>query len=73
MAARRGAGGQCPGGSVLTGATLDYGSDLHPPRFRVIRNPNTPVRCACNRSFGPALAGPRHPDCRSRDGMPWDR
>ncbi len=50
---------------------VDYGAALRPPRFRVIRNPNTAERCACNRSFGRPWPGRGHPDCRARDPMPW--
>lgn len=59
-------------GAVLSGATLDFGRALRPPRFRVVRNPNTPQRCACNRSFGRPWPGRGHPGCRSREPMPWD-
>ncbi len=71
----------CPGaelyvsaaaGAVLAGATLDYSDRIKPPRFRVIRNPNTPERCPCNRSFGHAWPGRGQPGCRSRCSMPWD-
>lgn len=71
----------CPGaelvvsaaaGAVLAGATLDYSDRIKPPRFRVIRNPNTPERCPCNRSFGRAWPGTGQPECRSRCSMPWD-
>lgn len=37
---------------ILRAATLDYGSWINPPQFLIIRNPNTPDRCPCNRSFG---------------------
>lgn len=57
---------------VLVGATLDYGARLTPPRYRVIRNLNTPVRCPCNRSFGSPWPGRRLPDCRADVPMPWD-
>ncbi|HZB51606.1 MAG TPA: iron-sulfur cluster assembly accessory protein [Mycobacteriales bacterium] len=57
---------------VLDGAVVDYGAALKPPRFRVVRNPNTVERCACNRSFGRPWPGRGHPDCRARDPMPWD-
>lgn len=57
--------------AVLNGATLDYGSKLRPPRFRVLRNPNTPLRCACNRSFGSAFPGKKTPQCRAACPMPW--
>jgi iron-sulfur cluster assembly accessory protein len=57
---------------VLPGATLDYGARLNPPRYRVIRNPNTPVRCPCNRSFGATWPGHRLPECRANRPMPWD-
>ncbi|MGO1976034.1 HesB/IscA family protein [Brachybacterium tyrofermentans] len=58
--------------AVLPGATLDFGSRLRPPRFRVLRNPNTPEVCPCRRSFGKPWPGPRQPTCRSYLPMPWD-
>ncbi|MGD8150681.1 HesB/IscA family protein [Ornithinimicrobium sp. Y1694] len=58
--------------AVLTGARLDYGAKLKPPRFRVTRNPNTPEVCACRRSFGQPWPGPNQPTCRSYEPMPWD-
>jgi hypothetical protein len=58
--------------SVLPGATLDYAGRLKPPRFRVLRNPNTTHVCACRRSFGEPWPGPRQPACRSYQPMPWD-
>jgi len=57
---------------VLPGATLDYAARLKPPRFRVLRNPNTAHVCACRRSFGEPWPGPRQPGCRSYEPMPWD-
>lgn len=57
---------------VLTGATLDYSGKLKPPRFRVLRNPNTEEICACRRSFGAPWPGPGQPTCRSYSPMPWD-
>jgi iron-sulfur cluster assembly accessory protein len=57
---------------VVAGATLDYGARLNPARYRVIRNPNTPVRCPCNRSFGSTWPGHRLPACRANCPMPWD-
>lgn len=71
----------CPGawlfvtaaaGAVLEGASLDYGARLRPPRFRILRNPNTEHVCACRRSFGEPWPGPRQPTCRSYAPMPWD-
>lgn len=71
----------CPGGwlvvteqasSVLTGAILDYGARLKPPRFRITRNPNVEHVCACRRSFGREWPGPGQPTCRSYLPMPWD-
>lgn len=59
--------------AVMTGAQLDHGSRLRPPRFRVTRNPNTPEVCACRRSFGQPWPGPRQPTCRAYDPMPWDQ
>lgn len=56
---------------VLAGARLDYGARLSPPRFRVTANPNTPHRCACNRSFGAPFPGKATPQCRAYDPMPW--
>lgn len=57
---------------VLTGATLDYGASLKPPRFRILHNPNTEHVCACRRSFGEPWPGPRQPTCESYAPMPWD-
>lgn len=57
---------------VVTGATLDYGARLNPPRYRVIRNPNTPTRCPCNRSFGREWPGERLAECRADCPMPWN-
>ena len=57
---------------ILTGARLDYGARLKPPRFRVLANPNTPERCACNRSFGSPFPGKVTPQCRAYEPMPWD-
>ncbi len=71
----------CPGATLalspvalatLTGAKLDYGARLKPPRFRVTGNPNTPLRCPCNRSFGAEWPGRGQPDCQSELPMPWD-
>ena len=71
----------CPGawlivskaaGEIMTGAVLDYSDRLKPPRFRVLRNPNTPDICPCKRSFGAAWQGPGSPRCRSYLPMPWD-
>lgn len=58
---------------VLSGATLDYGGRLKPPRFRVINNPNTPQLCSCRRSFGRPWPGPGQPACRSYLPMTWDQ
>jgi iron-sulfur cluster assembly accessory protein len=58
--------------AVLSGATLDYGSRLKPPRYRVLANPHTPERCPCNRSFGQPWPGRGQPDCRAKLPMPWD-
>lgn len=58
---------------VLTGAKLDYGPRLKPPRFRVLRNPNTPHRCACGRSFGSPYPGRSTPQCQAYLPMEWDR
>lgn len=57
---------------VLRGATLDHGIRQRPPRFRVMRNPNTPLTCPCRRSFGAPWPGPGQPECRSYLPMPWD-
>lgn len=71
----------CPGallavspaaGDVLTGARVDYGASLKPPRFRVVANPNTPLRCPCNRSFGRAWPGRGQPSCQATAPMPWN-
>lgn len=58
--------------AVLAGATLDYSDRLRPPRFRVLRNPNTEQHCPCRRSFGQPWPGPRQPTCRAYQPMPWD-
>lgn len=58
--------------SRLEGAVLDYGAGLKPPRFRVLRNPNTPVQCPCGRSFGRPFAGRSGPDCQAYRPMEWD-
>lgn len=57
---------------ALTGARGYYGARLHPPRFRVTGNPNTPMRCPCNRSFGRQWPGRGHPGCQATTPMPWD-
>lgn len=57
---------------ALTDARVDYGARLHPPRFRVTGNPNTPMRCPCNRSFGRPWPGQGQPDCQATTPMPWD-
>lgn len=57
---------------VLRGATLDHVERLRPPRFRVLRNPNTPLTCPCRRSFGAPWPGPGSLQCRSYLPMPWD-
>lgn len=57
---------------LLPGATLDYSDRIGPPRFRVIRNPNTPDVCACRRSFGKPWPGPGQTACCSYRPMPWD-
>lgn len=58
--------------AILDGATLDYASRLRPPRFRVIRNPNTEHVCPCRRSFGAPWPGAGSANCRSYLPMPWD-
>lgn len=58
--------------SVLTGARLDYSDRIKPPRFRVLRNPNTPDRCPCGRYFGGEWPGRGQPGCRAYAPMPWD-
>lgn len=57
---------------TLAGAKLDYGAALKPRRFRVLSNPNTPLRCPCRRSFGAQWPGKGHPDCQAYQPMPWD-
>lgn len=57
---------------VLTGARLEYSARVKPPRFRVLAGPNTPERCACNRSFGRPFPGKATPQCRAYQPMPWD-
>ena len=58
---------------ILHNAKLDYGARLKPPRFRILKNPNTPERCACNRSFGKPFPGKTTPYCQAYEPMPWDR
>ncbi len=58
---------------VLAGARVDYRAGVHPPRFRVLRNPNTPLRCPCTRSSGRPWPGRGQPDCQASVPMPWDR
>lgn len=43
--------------AAVRGAVIDYGAALKPPRFRVLRNPNTPLKCPCSRSFGSPWPG----------------
>lgn len=71
----------CPGAWLLVtaraaphlpGCTVDYAGRLKPPRFRILRNPNTAHTCPCRRSFGAPWPGPKQPDCRSYRPMPWD-
>ncbi len=57
----------------LVGATLDHSSSIRPPRFRVLRNPSTPLVCPCKRSFGDPWPGPGQSSCRSYQPMPWDQ
>ena len=57
---------------VMRSARLDYNPAIKPPRFRVLRNPNTPDRCPCNRSFGEPWPGRGNPACAARHLMPWD-
>jgi Fe-S cluster assembly iron-binding protein IscA len=56
---------------VMTAARLDYNAKIKPPRFRVLRNPNTPDRCHCNRSFGCEWPGRGQPGCRAKCVMSW--
>jgi iron-sulfur cluster assembly accessory protein len=56
---------------ILDGAKLDYGSRLKPPRFRILHNPNTPVKCPCRRSFGMPYSGKHSPYCKAYEPMPW--
>lgn len=57
---------------VLHSATIDFSSRIRPPRFRVLRNPNTPDTCPCRRSFGAPWPGRGQATCRSYSPMPWD-
>ncbi|WP_164544977.1 HesB/IscA family protein [Antribacter gilvus] len=61
-----------PAVEVLQGARLDWSGRIKPPRFRVLANPNTPLRCPCNRSFGKEWPGRGQPGCRAATPMPWD-
>jgi iron-sulfur cluster assembly accessory protein len=57
---------------ALQGACLDWGPTLKPPRFRVLRNPNTPHKCPCGRSFGRPWPGRCQPACQAYVPMPLD-
>lgn len=57
---------------VMEGATLDHRARTRPPRFSVLRNPNTPELCPCRRSFGQPWPGRGEHRCRSYLPMPWD-
>lgn len=58
---------------LVQGARLDYGAGLKPPRFRILRNPNTPVKCPCGRSFGSPYPGKSTPFCQAYTPMCWDQ
>lgn len=57
--------------AILPGTKLDSSDRVTPPRFRVNNNPNTPLRCPCNRSFGATWPGRCQPTCRAKTLMPW--
>lgn len=57
---------------LLQGSTIDYKQTLKPPRFRVLKNPNTPLKCPCGRSFGNPYPGKVTPDCKAYTRMVWD-
>ncbi|MDB4894354.1 MAG: HesB/YadR/YfhF family protein, partial [Firmicutes bacterium] len=59
--------------AILTGATLDYGARLKPPRFRVLRSPNTPEKCPCGRSFGAPFPGRPTLHCQAYRPIYWDQ
>jgi iron-sulfur cluster assembly accessory protein len=56
---------------VVAGSVLDFGSTLKPPRFRLLRNPNAPLRCPCGRSFGQPYPGRPTARCQAYWPMPW--
>ncbi|MFZ5818040.1 MAG: HesB/IscA family protein [Bacillota bacterium] len=58
--------------ALVRGSRLDYDPHLKPPRFRLLRNPNTPERCACGRSFGQPYPGRATPQCQAYRPMDWD-
>ena len=57
---------------LLESALLDYSPRIRPPRFRVLKNPNTQDVFPCKRSFGALWPGAGHEDCVSYLPMPWD-
>lgn len=57
--------------AAVLGSVLDYGAGLRPPRFRILRNPNTSLRCPCGRSFGQPYPGKSGPDCKAYEPMAW--
>lgn len=59
--------------ALLQGAVIDYGATLKLPRFRVLRNPNTPLKCPCGRSFGAPWPGRCTAACEAYRPMEWER
>lgn len=57
---------------LLSGAKLDYSGRIRPPRFRVLKNPNTQDVCPCKRSFGKPWPGSGERACRAYVPMEWD-
>lgn len=56
---------------IVAESVLDFGANLKPPRFRLLRNPNTPLRCPCGRSFGQPYPGRPTACCQAYRPMPW--
>jgi iron-sulfur cluster assembly accessory protein len=56
---------------IVAESVLDFGANLKPPRFRLLRNPNAPLRCPCGRSFGQPYPGRPTARCQAYWPMPW--
>lgn len=57
--------------AIVRGSLLDYGAGLKPPRFRILRNSNTPLRCPCGRSFWQPYPGRPTAQCQAYQPMEW--